>query len=315
MEKSPKSFNFVAKLFKGKILIFDKDLKIINTIESSLKVAGIYTKSEIVLSGSKLITCGVNGTEYWEIPECKLTDTNTKPTKISTLAILPNNLLAAGGKTNGIIYIIQENGDISHELSLPGKQHNSIRSLLYVKGSEELWAGDGDGNIHIAEKSGTEYTLRTVQRVHKGYPGVLALKERTAHREVCSGGGNGGVGVWGYDGSLLYQIPLGGVGRVTSLSVVSGGYILIGGWRGHMELWDAAQDSQVRICSFRPHQDAIMGIQMMDSEVFIHSQGSQVCVSGSWDGTIKLLNPHKGEVLADLKVGDKVVGMANIYIN
>ena len=172
MEKFPKALHFAAKLDKGKILIFDKDLKIIDTIQTSLKA----TYGGLASSGSRLITCGVNGIEYWETSPCKLTHTNIKITDIRALELLPNNLLAAAaGHTNGIIYILKENGEISHELKLPGwKDHTYIHSLLYVEGSKELWAGDSVGNIHIADNSlisvtedehkhkGVEYTLRTL---------------------------------------------------------------------------------------------------------------------------------------------------------
>ena len=148
---------------------------------------------------------------------------------------------------------------------------------------------------------------------NKGYTlGVLTLKERNLYRDICSGGYNR-VGVWGYDGSLLYHIVAEGMGDITSLYILWGGYIIMGNWDGQMELWEATRDDQSRrINSFRPHQDKIWGIQtVIDSQ---DSQDSQLCLFGSEDGTIKLLNPHKGEVLRELKVGDKVRGMTKIYI-
>ena len=321
MEKSPNALHFAAKLDKGKILIFDQDLKIIDTIQSSLEAC---FKSDVVSRGSRLITCGEKGIEYWETSTypCKLTHTNTKITEITVLELLPNNLLAAAGIPDGIIYIMKENGEISHELRIPGKKMpDCIYSLLYVEGSQELWVGDKDGNINIAENSlisviegehkhkGVKYTLRTLQQVlHKGYYGVLTLKERNISRDICSGGGNG-VGVWGYDGSLLYHIEPEGMGSVISLSILWGGNIIMGDGDGQMELWEATGDGHSRITSFRPHQDAIWGIQTV-----IGSQDSQLCLSGSADGTIKLLNPHKGEVLRELEVGDEVMGMTKIYI-
>ena len=122
-------------------------------------------------------------------------------------------------RPKGIIYIIEEDGEISHELRLPGEEmlyYIYIYNLLYVEGSQELWAGDSVGNINIAENSlisviegehkhkGVEYTLRTLPQVlHEGSPGVLALKERNIYRDICSGG-DIGVGLWGMLG--LYYI-------------------------------------------------------------------------------------------------------------
>ena len=202
-----------------------------------------------------------------------------------------------------------------------------IPSLLYVEGSQELWAGDSKGNMHIAENSlisisVTEgehkhkgvgvYTLRTLQQVlHKGFPGVYTLKERNIYRDICSGGGNG-VGVWGYDGSLLSHIRVEGMGDIISLYILCEGYIIMGDWDGQIELWEATGDGHSRITSFHPHQGHIIGIQTV-----IHSQDSQesqLCVSGGYDKKFKLLNPHKGEVLRELKVGDLVKGMTKIYI-
>ena len=328
MEKSPKALQFAAKLENGKILIFDQDLKIINTIQSSLKVCG---KSDVVFRGSRLITCGKKGIEYWETSTspCKLTHTNTKITNIITLELLPNNLLATAGRTKGIIYIMKENGEISHKLRLPGKKMpDYIASLLYVEGSQELWAGDSKGNINIAENSLISviegehkhkgvgvYTLRTLQQVlHKGGPGLCTMRERNISRDICSVGMNG-LGVWGYDGSLLYHIEAEGMEGITTLSILWGGNIIMGGCKGHMELWEATGDGQSRITSFRPHQRVIAGIQtVIGSQDSQDSQDSQLCVSGSWDKTIKLLNPHQGEVLRELEVGDQVRGMTKIYI-
>ena len=101
MEKSPKALHFAAKLEEGKILIFDQDLKIIDTIQSSLEAS---FKSDLVLRGSRLITCGM-GIEYWErsTSPCKLTHRNTKISYIMRLELLPKNVLAAAGMTDGII--------------------------------------------------------------------------------------------------------------------------------------------------------------------------------------------------------------------
>ena len=81
MEKFPKALHFAAKLEKGKILIFDRDLKIIDTIQSSLEAS---FNSELAWTGSRLITCGKKGIEYWETSSspCKLTHKNTKITYI-----------------------------------------------------------------------------------------------------------------------------------------------------------------------------------------------------------------------------------------
>ena len=196
MEKPPKSLHFAAKLEQGKILIFDQDLKIINTIQSSLEA---YTKSEVASSGSR-----------------------------------------------------------------PGvKMPATIRSLLYVEGSKELWAGDDDEHIHIAENSlislhkhkGVKYTLHTLQQdVHWGSSGVFTMKVIN-NISICSGGGNG-VGLWEYDGTLLYHIITKGMGDITSLSILSGGYIIIimGDENGKIELWDTTPFRQSRIASFTPHQ-------------------------------------------------------------
>ena len=332
MEKSPTSLHFAAKLDSGDILIFDQDLKIINKIQSSLGVSGIYSKSEVVSNGRKLITCGKKGIEYWETSTspCKLTEKTTKITSISSLALLPNNLLAAAGNTNGIIYILKDNGEIFHELKLRGmdmtlvlnlrkKMPDCIESLLYVEGSKELWAGDSDGNIHRSEnffisiiegehkRKDADYTLIRLNEVlHKGL-GVYTLKERNIYKDIFSGGTNG-VGLWGYDGSLLCHIVVEGMRNITSLSI-SQAYIIMGDGKGQIELWDATQDAQSRLTTFKPHQGGIVGIQTL-----IHSQDSQLCASGSYDGTIKLLNLHKGEVLRELKVANQVVGMTKIYI-
>ena len=315
MEKSPIEPLFVAKLEEGEIIIFDQNLNILNRIQSSLDVLNIgWGKSDLVLRGNKLITCGSDGIEYWDISESsKCTDRNKEQKNICTLALLPNNKVAAAGGSSGLIYIMGENGEKLEEFEIPDSDDETdIFSLLWVEGSESLWVGDRDGYISIIEDLFHPYsdpTIRTLpDRVTNRFPGVLVLEERESESEVFSGGSDRVV-VWDYDGTILYEICPHEGNVITSLSF-SGENIIMGDGYGYIEVWNATSNGQSLIATFRPHRMAIhgRGIQILN-----HLDHQLLCISGSADKTIILLDPIQEEIIKEIELDQQVRGMAKIY--
>ena len=306
---------FAAKLLHGEILIFDKDLNIQKRFQSSLEPT--YWKSDLVSDGNTLITCGENGIEYWDtyLSPCKLIHSNYDIGCIYALTLLPNKQIAAGGRNN-VISIIQPNGEISHSHATP-KEKSRIYSLLWVSDSEALWIGDHTGNIYIWEKPmdiyiEDIYTFRTLNTDEVNPMGpIYALEELKGSRNVCSGG-YGIVGVWGYEGNLLYKIDS-QRNMITSVCESGEGNIIIGDGEGYIEVWAGNGDLGFSsILSFRLHQGGIYGRGIQGLGV---GYGDELYVSGSVDMKIKLISLKvEGEVLKEMGLVDQVTGITKICV-
>ena len=109
---------YYVKLREGHVLIFDENLNKIDEINSDLECANdLHPSSDILIQGSRLITCGDFGIEYWDTSLCKFTHKNTIMLYIYTMTLLPNNLIAIAGEQN-IIYILEENVKIYKKISV-----------------------------------------------------------------------------------------------------------------------------------------------------------------------------------------------------
>ena len=297
------NYRYYAKLGNGPVLIFDENMNEIDKINSDLK--GIFELADLIVEGSRLITCGDKGIEYWDTSSCKLTHKNTEIKGIVTMSLLPNNLIAIGGKGN-IIHILDENADIYKKISVYENESLIMLKILWVEGGEGLWVVDNNGGMHIVEKPLTQHNVRTLQQeVHRNYV-ALRLLENMSTSTIFSAGESGVVGAWDYNGELLYEIKSKNKNNIYSISVYGNGGIILGDYKGYLEVWgDNAPEGLSLLSVHHSHQMILSGIQRVpDSELFI---------SGSRDMSIKLIHPLQG-IHKVIQLGDAVVGMTPSFV-
>ena len=261
--------------------------------------------SDLIVEGSRLITCGVEGIEYWDTSSCKLTHKNTEIKDIRTMTLLPNNLIAIAGK-QGIIYILDGNADIYKKISICEKSLQ-IYDILWAEGGEGLWVVDRNGGMYIIDKLLTQHNLRTLQQeVHNRKSPVNRLLENRSRGTIFSAG-RGVVGAWDYNGVLLYKISLNTKNHIYSISEYGNGGIILGDYIGYLEVWgDNAPEGLSLLSVHQTHQEVIWGIQRVpDSELFI---------SGSADKSIKLIHPLRGDIYKDIQLEDSVEGMTSSLV-
>ena len=265
--------------------------------------------SDLIVEGKRLITCGKGGIEYWDTSSCKLTHKSTEIREITTMTLLPNNLIAVAGRGN-IIYILDENADIYKKISIYEEENEYIVMLdiLWAEGGEGLWAVDNMGEMHIVDKPLTQHNLRTLQQelYWRGCQAYKLLENRSTGT-IFSAGGDGVIGAWDYNGVLLYQIQSNKNIDIISISQYGNGGIILGERGGYLEVWeDNAPDGLSLLSVHHPHQEGIIGIQKVhDSELFI---------SGSYDKSIKLIHPLQGDIYKDIQFGDAVYGITSSLV-
>ena len=110
-------------------------MKIINTIQSSLEITEFSYKSDQGKQCNNMWKEGHRILGDVNLPMQTQTQ-NTKMSVIITVALLPNNLLAAAGRSNGIIYIMKNNGYLSQELRLAGEK--SPTSIKCCEGEQRI---------------------------------------------------------------------------------------------------------------------------------------------------------------------------------
>ena len=138
---------------------------------------------------------------------------------------------------------------------------------------------------------------------------ISGLKYMRRSKTICSTGGDGIMGIWGYDGIFLYQIRSKLRSPITSLYITEEENIIIGDVRGYIEIWAIGYKGYSLILRFQPHKGSILGrgIQRVGN--------SELYISGSHDRKIKLLSLKvKGKVLKEITLGNGVSGMTYIYM-
>ena len=303
------SAKYAVKLMNGKILLIDKDLKIQHTLKSTLSTQR-FANSHLLLDGNNLITCGEDGVECWDISKSppKRKYLNKQIWHIFTLAHLPNNRVAAAGQKE-IIYILDGAGRLVDEIELGNPR--SIACLLWVEGSNNgqggLWITNLSGYIYIAEE--LKHTrLRQLETlpVHPYCGTIYSLLERKSTQNVLSSGCDGKVGVWDYEGILLYKIVLQGIDLITSFSLFGGNNIVTGDSEGNICVASATTESQRVISRFTPHKSSIRGNSIQGVK------DTQLFITGGQDKTLKLIDPINSQVIKELALDDEVKGMNRI---
>ena len=305
-EKLPGDLRYAAKLEDGGILIFDTELNIVNIIKSSLWTSKTY-HSDLICNKNVLISCGEKGIEYWG----EHTGTVNEIGCIYSMAFLPNEFVAVGGG-NDTIYIVDNIGKLVEKFKPHGA--GAICSLLWVEESGELWIGDWAGHIYIGKELETATHSNNFQNVEirehrqtvhpQAYP-IWVLEDRKATMNIFSAGGLGRIGVWTYDGQMIFKISPGGP-SITSLSLFGDSDVLIGDAKGNISLWTATIYLQKQIATFKPHQAEIWGRG-------IHRIGNtNIFISAGQDKVIKLIDPKKKNVIKELTTEAEIKGIVKM---
>ena len=288
----------IVKQFNGEILLLNKELEVLNSIKS-LNAGKFFHSPPLILSNKNhLIDCGQNGIAILDISKIPVSPTiyqNQELGEIYTTCELPANLIAAGG-SNKTIYILNSQAEIECSHKYPGGESTrSILCLLWVEETDTIWAGDWDGHIYLITAYNSLPQIHILpQDLHKNGDYVSVLEEKKATRMIFSAGKYGKLGAWGYDGHLLFVLPIVGKNPISSIYIYGDQNIILGDSKGYLQVWTATLHTQLQLARFAPHKAWIRGKSICPFGE------SEFVVTASEDKSVKIMDPIKMEIIKEM---------------